>query len=216
MINGASQLNLPQKLIRFSKDPCIEKTESLSHWYWLLKTQLYYKRYFRNIGRHSRIISPLRLKNVEHVSIGDDVMINKFCWLQTQQEAKALPELTIGSGCVIGNFNHITCVGRVQIEEKVLTADRVFISDHGHEFSDPLVPIIDQGVLVGNPVVIGRGTWLGENVAVISSKIGRNCVIGANSVVLSDIPDFSVAVGTPARVVRRFNPTTRSWERGPF
>lgn len=143
-------------------------------------------------------------------------MINKFCWLQTQSATVAVPELSIGSGCIIGNFNHITCVGRVQIEEKVLTADRVFISDHGHQFCDPLVPIVDQGVLVGKPVVIGRGSWLGENVSIISSQIGRNCVIGANSVVLSDIPDYSVAVGAPAKVVRRFNPDTRSWERGPF
>lgn len=194
----------------------MEKTESLSHWYWLLKTQWYYKRYFGNIGRRSRIIQPLRIKNADRITIGDDVMINKCCWLQTQQASKAVPELSIANGCVIGNFSHITCVGRVQIGEKVLLADRVFISDHGHEFSNPLIPIMDQGVLVGKPVVIGAGSWLGENVSVISSQIGRNSVIGANSVVLSDIPDYSVAVGSPARVVRRFNPETRLWERGPF
>jgi acetyltransferase-like isoleucine patch superfamily enzyme len=140
-------------------------------------------------------------------------MINKHCWLLTLLVSDKPPEMVIGHGCAIGHFNHISCVDRVYIEEKVLTADGVFIADHGHHYEDPTMPIVDQGVVSRGPVVIGRGSWLGENVAVISCKIGRNCVIGANSVVLDDIPDYSVAVGAPARVVRRFNPRNNSWER---
>ena len=101
------------------------------------------------------------------------------------------------------------------IEDKVLTADRVFISDHGHQYEDPSRPIMDQGVVTRGPVVIGQGSWLGENVAVISSRIGRHCVIGANSVVLNDIPDYSIAVGAPARVIRTFNPRSNAWEKTP-
>jgi acetyltransferase-like isoleucine patch superfamily enzyme len=63
-------------------------------------------------------------------------------------------------------------------------------------------------------VSIGRETWLGQNVAVLpGAQIGIHCVIGANSVVNSTIPDFSVAVGTPARVIRRYNQETGAWER---
>ena len=205
-----------EKITAFVREPLIEKSESVSHWYWLLKTQFYYRRYFRHIGSRSRIIKPLRLKNVEHISIGTGVMINKYNWLQTIQIKDRRPELTIGDGCVLGNFNHITCVDRVLLEDKVLTADRVFITDHGHEYADPTRPIIDQGIALRKPVVIGGGSWLGENAVVISCRIGRNCAVGANSVVLSDIPDYSIAVGAPARVVRRFNPETKLWERPSF
>jgi acetyltransferase-like isoleucine patch superfamily enzyme len=123
------------------------------------------------------------------------------------------PRLTIGEGCEIGHLNHITCVNQVRIGAKVLTADRVHISDNHHEFADITLPILEQGVSSRGPVEIGDGTWLGEGVNVLSCRIGRNCVIGANSVVLSDIPDFCVAVGTPARVIKRYDKEKKQWIR---
>jgi acetyltransferase-like isoleucine patch superfamily enzyme len=60
-------------------------------------------------------------------------------------------------------------------------------------------------------VRIGSGAWLGENVCVIGANVGRNSVVGANSVVMSDIPDFCVAVGAPARVIRRFDASLGKW-----
>lgn len=140
--------------------------------------------------------------------------INRFCWLGAYpQDKQAPPRLVIGSGSSIGNFNHITCINYVEIGEKVLTADRVHISDNTHGFEDPEAPILRQPTTSRGPVVIGPGSWLGEGVSVLSARIGRNCVIGANAVVTSDIPDFSVAVGVPARVIRRYNAESKRWER---
>jgi acetyltransferase-like isoleucine patch superfamily enzyme len=191
----------------------MEKTERVAHFYWLLKTQLYYRWFFHSIGARSRIIHPLRLKHVECISIGREVMINKYCWLQTERHSAQAPDLVIGDGCVIGNFNHITCADRVCLGEKVLTADRVFISDHNHQFEDPYKPVMEQGVMPRGPVSIGSGSWLGENVVVLSANIGRNCVIGANSVVTRDIPDHCVVAGSPARIIRRYNEEKHVWER---
>ena len=202
-----------RKLLQFVREPLIEKPESLSHWYWLVKTQAFYRHSFRSLGSGTRIIKPLRLKNVQHISLGRDVLVHKYCWLQAQHAFERPPQLVIGDGCVLGNFNHITCAESVTIEEKVLTADRVFITDHGHEYRDPDQTIMDQGITRGRPVVIGRGSWIGENVVIMSCRIGRNSVIGANSVVMSDIPDFCVAVGTPAKVIKRFNVQKKEWER---
>ena len=206
-------MTLTRKIANFIREPLIEKTETMSHWYWLLKTQFYYRHFFRRIGPGSRIIKPLRLKNVENMSIGSGVIIHKHCWLQTEPNPAQRPELVVGDGSIIGNFNHITCVERVIIEDRVLTADGVFISDHGHAYQNPDRPILEQGITAGKPVVIGRGSWIGENAAIMSCRIGRNCVIGANSVVLNDVPDHSVAVGAPARIVRRLNQHTNLWER---
>jgi acetyltransferase-like isoleucine patch superfamily enzyme len=114
---------------------------------------------------------------------------------------------------VIGHFNHITCVNSVELGAKVLTADRVHISDNSHSYENPTVPIVDQAVVSKGPVVIGEGTWLGENVSVLSCRIGRNCVIGANAVVTRDIPDFCVVAGVPGRVIRQFDSKSSTWKR---
>lgn len=206
-------MSLFHKISGFIREPLIEKTETIAHWYWLLKTQSYYRHFFQRIGKKSRIIRPLRLKNVEHISIGAEVIIHKHGWLQTQKISKTPPELIIGNGCVIGNFSHITCVNRVCLEAKVLMADGVFITDHSHQYQDITRPVVEQGIQAGRPVTIGFGSWLGENVVVMSCRIGRNCIIGANAVVLDDVPDYCVAVGAPARVVRRWNPQSKTWER---
>jgi acetyltransferase-like isoleucine patch superfamily enzyme len=194
--------------------PWLEKTQRAGEFYWLLKSQLYYKRFFGSFGANSKLIQPMRLRNVEGMHVGHNVLINKHAFLLTlRQTPGTTPRLTIGDGTTLGHMNHITCIDRVEIGEQVLTADRVYISDHSHRFDDPRVPIKHQSVVSKGPVKIGRGSWLGENVAVLSCTIGANCVIGANAVVLSDIPDYSVAVGSPARVVRRYNASTGIWEK---
>jgi acetyltransferase-like isoleucine patch superfamily enzyme len=138
--------------------------------------------------------------------IGENVLINRFSFLFTWAPPESEnPRLSIGDGCIIGHMNHIACIKEVSIGKHVLTADRVYISDHSHGFSDTTVPIMKQAAVSKGKVKIGDGTWLGESVVVLSCTIGKNCVIGANSVVLSDIPDCSVAVGAPARVIRRLD-----------
>jgi len=102
----------------------------------------------------------------------------------------------------------------VLIEEYVLLARNVHIADHAHAFENIDVPIMEQGINRIAPVTIGRETWLGQNVVVLPGvTIGKHCVIGANSVVNSSIPDYCVAVGAPARVVRQYNRETDKWEK---
>jgi acetyltransferase-like isoleucine patch superfamily enzyme len=203
-------LNICRRLARFAAEPLIENTERISHWYWLLKTQFYHRIFFRQIGARSRIIRPVRLRNVEHISIGDEVAVHQQCWPQTFPRSNPPPEVIIDRDCVIGNFNHITCVDRVPLEEKVLTADGVVIIDHGQRYDDPQVPIVAQGVVTRGPVSIGKGTWIGEHAVVMSCRIGQNCVFGANAVMVPDIPDFSVAADVPAKIIRAYGTESTS------
>jgi len=64
-----------------------------------------------------------------------------------------------------------------------------------------------------SPVSIGDGSWIGENVCIVGATIGKNCVIGANSVVTKNIPDFCVAVGIPARIIKRYDLNKCAWIR---
>jgi acetyltransferase-like isoleucine patch superfamily enzyme len=211
---GQDPMRLIAKLRQVWALPWLEKTQRVVEFYWLLKTQLYYRLFWGHIGKRSKLIQPMRLRNVNHIAIGENVLINRHVFLLTfQEDTSAVPQMIIGDGCVIGHMNHITCIREVQIGRNVLTADRVYISDHSHDFSDPTIPIMHQSAVSKGKVSIGDGTWIGENVVVLSCNIGKNCVIGSNAVVLRDVPDFSVAVGVPARVVQRFNPSSQSWER---
>jgi acetyltransferase-like isoleucine patch superfamily enzyme len=96
----------------------------------------------------------------------------------------------------------VGAVALVEIGDFVLVGPGCYITDANHRFDDHTVPIPDQGMSSKGATVIEDNVWLGANVVVTSGvRIGRRSVIGANSVVTRDIPEFSVAAGVPARVV---------------
>jgi acetyltransferase-like isoleucine patch superfamily enzyme len=97
------------------------------------------------------------------------------------------------------------------IGDHVLTANNVYISDNLHGYEDVTRPIMHQRVRFKKVVVIGDGCWIGENACIIGATIGRNSIIGANAVVTCDIPDYAVAVGIPAVVIRRFDQQLQQW-----
>ena len=121
--------------------------------------------------------------------------------------------ISIGNGCAIGNWNEIYSTKSIIIEDYVLTADRVYISDNLHGYIDIKSPIIEQPIKQISTVRIGEGSWLGVGVAVIGANIGKHCVIGANAVVTHDIPDYCVAVGIPAKILKRYNMNSKKWEK---
>lgn len=177
---------------------------------WLLAGQ------FKEFGRSSRISPPFRFRGLHQMVFGEGVRIHENCWLQTVGDAdgNAAPKLVIQSHTGIGMGAQISAARQIVLGEYVLLGRNVFISDHSHAFRDPDIPIVQQGIDGIAPVSVGAHTWLGHNAVVLAGvTIGRHCVIGANSVVKTSIPDYSVAVGAPARVVRRFNPQSRVWER---
>ena len=121
-------------------------------------------------------------------------------------------ELSIGEGTSIGADLVLACAKRVEIGRKVLFASRCFISDTYHRYDDIKIPIIDQGAAEGRLVCIEDECWIGINVCILPGvTIGRHTVVGANSVVTRDLPPFVVACGSPARVIRRYDPSTGEW-----
>lgn len=167
--------------------------------------------FFAEFGRGARILRPIRISGSKNISIGPDAFINNSAWLETIACFNKKPLLRIERGVYIGNSAHIIATQSLVIEADVLIADRVYIADYSHGYKDVRVPVKHQPLTPRAPVRIGTGTWIGENAVVIGCTIGHNCVIGANSVVLTDIPDYCVAVGSPARVIRRWNPQTEVW-----
>ena len=169
---------------------------------------------FKKFGKKSRIIAPLYLNGKKNIEIGNNTYIAyNTCLGCVGLTGEKKPILKIGSHCAMGHFNHIFATKSIIIEDYVLTADKVYISDNLHSYEDITIPVIKQPVKQMATVVIGEGSWLGENVCVMGAKIGKHCVIGANTVVTKDIPDYSVAVGNPAKVIKQYNFKTKQWEK---
>lgn len=173
-------------------------------------TQYIYKRKFGDIGKKSCIYAPLRLDRVKSIYIGNGVCIHDKAWLMGGDEEKTL---IIKDGTTIGHYSHIIANHHIEIGEKVLIADKVFISDCTHNYKDVHIPIIDQGIHNLNPVVIGEGTWIGEGVCILGARVGKQCVVGANAVVINDVPDYCVAVGAPAKVIKMYNAEELKWKK---
>ena len=157
---------------------------------------------FASFGSSSRILLPTRLSGAQHIAVGDRVLIGAGSWLIVPEQKSPGPNIIIGDR-VRMNQTSISGVHRVEIEEGVALARGCYISDHSHGFDDPDRFIRDQPLSRVAPVHIRRGAWLGNNCVVLPGvTIGAGAVIGANSVVTSDIPDRTVAAGAPARVLR--------------
>lgn len=166
---------------------------------------------FARFGRRVRIVWPLRIVGSRYLHLEDDVTVQYGAYIAVLKLGATAPKLSIGRGTQVGNYAHLICTGSIAIGEQVLLADRVYIADNRHEYADVTRPIMQQPLRQLPPVEVGAGSWIGENVCILGCRVGRHCVIGANSVVTRDIPDHCVALGAPAVPVRRFCAATGRW-----
>ena len=120
-------------------------------------------------------------------------------------------DVVIGSNTGIGISNVI--IGPVEIGNYVMLAQHVVVSGLNHGYEDVNTPPRLQKVIT-KPIVIEDNVWIGANSVITAGvTIGRNAVIGAGSVVTKDVPAFSVAAGNPARIIKRYNHQTSSWQK---
>jgi len=170
---------------------------------------------FGTLGVGSLINHPVAtLFGAGSIHIGEDTLIGPHAVLSVGHtpDDPNVPErgLVIGERCVIGARVILTAHESIVIGDDVWFGQDIFVSDASHGYQDVITPI---GLQLGyaDPVEIGAGSWIGHGAMILpGARIGRNVVIGAGSVVRGVIGDHSVAVGAPAKVVRRLEPG-RGW-----
>jgi acetyltransferase-like isoleucine patch superfamily enzyme len=168
-------------------------------------------RRFGRFGDGSVICFPTNtVFNERYIHIGTGTMIGPHVTLSAGmvpgQDCITDPVVSIGDRCLIGKGSGIVGHLQVTIGDDVWTGHHVYITDQNHGYRDIDLPVSQQS-MPERPVRIGSGSWLGHGAIVLpGADIGEHVVIGANSVVTGCIPAFSVAVGAPARVVRRYVP----------
>jgi acetyltransferase-like isoleucine patch superfamily enzyme len=164
---------------------------------------------FGRFGAASAICFPVAaLFGERYIHVGAGSVIGPYSSLSAGVSPADVPErdpvVVIGDRTVIGKGSDIVGQLSVEIGDDVWTGPYVYITDANHGYEDVTTP---PGVQFAarRPVRIGNGAWLGTGVVVLpGATIGKHAVIGARAVVVGDIPDYSVAVGNPARVVRRY------------
>ncbi len=166
---------------------------------------LFFAPAFHRFGPRSVICLPVRLGGEAAIEIGREVYLGSNCWVEVMSHSaqRVEPVISIGDRTSIAGDCTITAVARVTIGRGVLIARFVHISDHSHAYDSREVPVKDQGVTKVVPVAILEGAWIGHGAVICPGvTIGRNAVVGANSVVREDVPDHCVAAGVPARIIR--------------
>ncbi len=119
--------------------------------------------------------------------------------------------VSIGDETIIGIGNVI--IGPVAIGNHVMLAQHIVVSGLNHGYQDVSIPPSQQRVSC-KQITIDDGVWIGANSVITAGVcIGKHSVVGAGSVVVYDIPAYSVAVGNPARVIKQYNRDTKKWER---
>lgn len=165
---------------------------------------------FARVGKSPLIMRKIKVHGGEHITVGD----NFYCYAGLRIETYARhngerfsPQIVIGDNVSINPDCHIAAINRVELHDGVLLASRVFITDHFHGDTTAqslAIPPQERRLTSKGAVVVKQNAWLGEGVAVMPGvTIGRNAVVGANSVVTGDIPDNAVAAGVPARVIKQ-------------
>jgi acetyltransferase-like isoleucine patch superfamily enzyme len=162
----------------------------------LIHYELARRRAFCRWPLHGNVLEMLREGRLE---VGEHVLFEPNVWLTAQAPGR----IVIGAGTFLNLGVQVAAAGLVEIGEHCMLANGCFVSDANHRFDDPELPVPWQGFTSKGPTRVGSNVWLGANVVVTSGvTIGDRCVVGANSVVTTDLPDHSIAAGVPARVIR--------------
>ena len=165
---------------------------------------------FGKFGAGSIILFPTTtIFNENYIHIGNDTMIGEHVALSAGmmpgQKCLTNPVVKIGDRCLIGRGSGIVGHLSIDIGDDVWTGHHVYITDQSHGYSDISRPISQQSQ-PESAVSIGEGSWLGHGVVVLpGAKIGKHVAVGANSVVTGELPDYCVAVGSPARIIKQYS-----------
>lgn len=171
----------------------------------------------RNMSFH--YTSQIDRQRATRISLGNSISLRKDVWLNpATDDPIGEPVIVLEDNCHISYGTIISAKNRIHVERDVLIAQHVIISDHNHSYEDITTPIINQGITGNGKIRIGQGSWIGRGAAIICPRgeltIGRNCVVAVNSVVTRSIPDYSVVFGSPATVIKQYDPETRAWRLG--
>ncbi len=183
---------------------------------------VYFKIRTKILFKNARIIRfPFRVRGKGLIQVGKGFTTGFNCrfdaFINSSNSNEIKKIINIGNNVQINDYVHIGAIENIEIEDNVLIASKVFITDHNHgsysgEHHDSPMTEPGKRPLYSRPVKICKNVWIGEFVSILPGiTIGEGSIVGTMSVVTKDIPPFSIAVGSPARVIKQFDFKCNKW-----
>jgi acetyltransferase-like isoleucine patch superfamily enzyme len=162
------------------------------------------------------IASDVLLIGVFRIRIGSNVAIGSGSWLNVNDRNSPADGLVIGDNCFIGKRNFFSVGRSIILRDYCLTALNCAFIGSSHRYDDPMSAYMTTGVTLDADIYVGANCFFGYGAQVIGNvRIGHGCVIGAGALIRTDIPPFSLVVGNPARVIKRFDFSSMQWVAWP-
>lgn len=171
---------------------------------------------FGAFGAGSGILFPtVALYGEPYIRIGSNVIVGPYCTLSAGVMPGHVPDhdpvVTIGDDVLIGRGSGVVGHRSVSIGDGVFTGHNVYITDANHGYED-VTETIGRQFAPPKPVVVGAGSWIGHGSIVLpGAHVGEHVAVGAGAVVTGELPSYSVAVGNPAHVIRRYDTERAEW-----
>jgi acetyltransferase-like isoleucine patch superfamily enzyme len=171
---------------------------------------IYYRRVNTSDARYiDRTVHVLGWRNVR---IGRNSVVSEGGWLNVNHRSQTSIQIDIEDNCFIGRRNFFSSGALIRIGSYCLTGIDCKFMGSNHIYCDPFLPYIATGTTKEDTIDVGVNCWFGANVSVVGeARIGHGSIIGANAVIIGDIPAFSLVVGNPGRVIKRYDLEVRKW-----
>ncbi len=158
---------------------------------------------------------PHRIVHPEFISVGNNTLIHQNAMIAPILEYAGVnyhPDVRIGSDVYVGPGLYLACVGLISIGDGSVLSEGVYINDSNHGLDPGNGPIMMQSLTRKGDIIIGKSCFLGLRSAILPGVVlGDHCIVGVNSVVTKSFPACSMLVGSPARLVRRYDFTSQAW-----
>jgi len=191
--------------------------EKITYIYRRFVTVVIYKPFFNSLGSKTIIYTPLKIVNTKRIDIGSNVTIEKYSTLYSVGEYNKKiynGKIKIGNNVYINNNCNITSSNNINIKDNVVIAFNVSFFDFNHDYTNITIPVKFSKLDVLGEIIISENCWIGMNVSIVGNvHLGMHCIVGANSVVTKSFPAYSVIVGNPARVIKRYDIEKQIWRK---
>ncbi len=158
-----------------------------------------------HIDRQARVIG------WSSIEFGRNVVVGTGSFLNVNHRHGKRKTLLLGDNCFIGRHNCISVGKSVRFGAYCLTGERCSFVCATH-IAEPRVPYLATGATSEDEIIIGANCFFGYGASVLGNvRIGHGCIVGAHTLVRTDIPPFSIVVGNPARIVNRFDFISSAW-----
>ena len=176
---------------------------------------LWIRNFIGHVGERVQIDRPCFLSGGgnRYITIGDDVHLQSHCilgcWVKFGNQ-RFSPSITIGDGCDIGEYNHISACNKIAIGNGFLSGRYVYIGDNSHgELSHECanIPPGSRELISKGNIIIGDNVWVGDKATILSGvQLGNNVIVAANAVVNKSFPSNCLIGGVPAKIIKHLDP----------